>query len=357
MPAAVSQLSLARIGIIADDRQQQHALKTITERLGYSVVVNTIVERVDDLDLENQELDLWLVDLISDDEQHLGWLDTLLDGDVPVLVGAGKIPPFGNEDHPRWEKRFFAKIQKALPNKVLEFINPESLQQLQQETAVSTSHNNIEASLPLPKEFQNLELSQLEPIVCVLGASLGGPEAVKQFLDHLPLGLPVCFVYAQHIDARFEQVLIDTLGRHSHYSMVACQEGEKLKVGEIMLAPVEQIFEFDQQEKLIKTAQPWPGPYGPSVDQVMLNIWQQFKHHAMFFIFSGMGNDGSEACSTIVKAGGQVWVQEANSCANSSMPMSAVETGCVNYIGTPYQLAVKLIQELQLRWPPAAVNY
>jgi chemotaxis response regulator CheB len=67
--------------------------------------------------------------------------------------------------------------------------------------------------------FQNIEIVLPAEHIWVLGASLGGSNAVKEFLDALPKGLPVGFVYAQYIDARYQKTLIQTLGRHSGITM------------------------------------------------------------------------------------------------------------------------------------------
>ena len=341
----------ARIGIISDDRVQQHTLKTVLERLGFNVVLNAMPEKLSQDDsLYQSDLDLWLVDLFSEDEEHLDWLDQLLDAGKPVLLGAGKMPPQGDEEHPRWEKRLFSKLKGLLPENKLQVVSEQSLEQLQQSfNAADIIPNAPEAGLKLPSEFEGIGAVD-EPFICVLGASLGGPEAVKEFLDYLPSGLPVAFVYAQHIDERFEDVLIQTIGRHSEYSMVKAEADAKLKAGDILLASVGQEFKFTAESTLNMCGTPWPGPYGPSVDQVMLNVWQHFKHESLFLLFSGMGNDGADACSLIAKQGGKVWAQESSTCANSSMPDSAVETGYVSCIGNPHQLAVQLIKELSVRW-------
>jgi chemosensory pili system protein ChpB (putative protein-glutamate methylesterase) len=65
--------------------------------------------------------------------------------------------------------------------------------------------------------FQNIEIVLPAEHIWVLGASLGGPNAVKEFLDALPKGLPVGFVYAQYIDARFQKALIQTLSRLGYH--------------------------------------------------------------------------------------------------------------------------------------------
>jgi chemosensory pili system protein ChpB (putative protein-glutamate methylesterase) len=82
----------------------------------------------------------------------------------------------------------------------------------------------------------------------------------------------------------------------------------------------------------------------------MLNVAKHFGARARYILFSGMGNDGAEAAVRISQQASTIWAQDSQSCANSSMPDSAVATGHVSYIGSPRQLASQLVNYLQTQW-------
>ena len=195
------------------------------------------------------------------------------------------------------------------------------------------------AALTLSPWIRSAEPGTPARQVWILGASLGGPAAVKEFLDHLPAGLPVGFVYAQHIDAHFTSVLARVLGRHAHYRLVEARADEPIRCGEVTLVPVEQEMFLDEDGLIQFRDQAWPGPYGPSIDQVMLNLADHFGTRCHAILFSGMGNDGAIAAPLLQAYGSHIWVQSSASCGNSSMPDSVAETGCVRYTGTPRELA------------------
>src|SRR5690606_26030493 len=92
----------------------------------------------------------------------------------------------------------------------------------------------------------------------------------------------------------------------------------------------------------------WPGPYGPSIDQVMLNISSHYGARCHAILFSGMGNDGAIAGPALKAYGSRIWVQESASCASSSMPDSVAATGCTSFTGTPEELASKLVKTIEL---------
>ncbi len=334
----------AKVGIIADDLLQQHLLKSALTHFGFNVILTTDPDRINDNPNLAAEVDAWVVDIVDEDDEQLEWLDELFVGDVPVLFGMGEAPQRTCETYPRWEKRLFAKMKELLADHSLVIADENSISELESNSADSKE------PLPLPGMFKRVELGKPAEHVWVLGASLGGPDAVKEFLDALPKGLPVGFIYAQHIDARFQDALVQTLGRHSGITMVPYQDGQQIKTGEVMLAPVEHEFMFDFEGRTMSKSTSWPGPYGPSVDQVMINVAEHFSNRARYILFSGMGNDGAEAAVKISQKPTTIWAQNSESCANSSMPDSAVATGRVSYIGTPRQLASQLVNYLQTQW-------
>ena len=335
-------MGLPRVGILADDRLQQHLLKTALIHFGFDVVLSTDPERLPEL-TTLPELDAWVVDIRHEENENLHWLDELLSGDIPVLIGLEQAPQKTCPTFPKWEKKLYGKLLE------LTQITP-----LLAEDAAALEHlpgKQQTPRIPLPAALNGKDFSaQVATHVWVLGASLGGPEAVKAFLDALPAGLPVAFVYAQHIDPRFEESLSKTIGRHSEYRMKNFRAGEVLRCGEVLVAPIQHEFCFDQMGLPQTLGTEWPGPYGPSIDQVITNVSRSYGRRAGYILFSGMGNDGADAIVNLNDAEVPVWVQTPATCANSSMPESAIATRRVNYIGDPYQLALQLVNRIKHSW-------
>ncbi len=336
-------MSTPRVGILADDSLQQHLLKQTISHLGYEVALATSPDRFELIRESAVNLDAWLVDVKQEsDEECPAWWDDLLGGDVPVLVGLEKAPARESATFPRWQKRLYQKLHELVRTPVRVSETADNLRQLSAVESISVAQGKI----PLPHCLQDSSAG-LATEVWVLGASLGGPGAVKAFLDALPAGLPVGFVYAQHIDARFEGTLANTVGRHSALRFAGFEAGGKLHNGDVLVAPITNEFEFAPTFEMIDKGQPWPGPYGPSIDQVILNVHQRFPHRMGVMLFSGMGNDGSDAISTIAASEVPVWVQTPGCCASDSMPQSALDTGQVSFHGTPFQLANQLVNRLK----------
>src|SRR5690606_37426223 len=116
---------------------------------------------------------------------------------------------------------------------------------------------------------------------------------------------------------------------------------------DVVLMPVEREWSFDRQGQLTELSHPWPGPYGPSIDQVLLNVADYYGKHCHAILFSGMGNDGAIAAPMLKAYGSRIWVQESTSCGNSSMPDSVAATGCASFCGTPEQRARELVNVIE----------
>src|SRR5690554_8211926 len=125
----------------------------------------------------------------------------------------------------------------------------------------------------------------------MLGASLGGPAAVKSFLDSLPAGLPVAFIYAQHIDPRFEKSLPAAVGRHCHYKLKNFIENEPLYCGEVLIAPIEHECYCRDGVLSISANAEWHGPYGPCKGQVIVNVLKNYGDRDGNLLLSGMGKE------------------------------------------------------------------
>ena len=69
--------------------------------------------------------------------------------------------------------------------------------------------------------------------VWVLGASLGGPEAVKRFLRALPVDIPATFILTQHLGANFVALLAEQLDRVSGMRVMPPKELAKVPQREI----------------------------------------------------------------------------------------------------------------------------
>ncbi|OUS30533.1 hypothetical protein A9Q99_06150 [Gammaproteobacteria bacterium 45_16_T64] len=329
-----------RLGVIADSTLQRHILCKTIESAGYEVGISLSPERVNTEQIHTSTIDLWWIEIEDEDK----WADFVAliyeEAICPVLIGDGYAPPANDPKYPRWERRIYTKI--------IDIVGKPAIQ-AEPVTLASFENKSVDHEvLVLPPELHGtVNAGVPAEYIWVIGASLGGPAAVKEFLDALPDGLPIAFIIAQHIDVGFQKVLAQVWGRHSHFSFVDPLQGQVLSHGQVVIAPVEQVMTITRDSTVNLHGGDWDGPYSPSIDQVMNSTVDNLGARTGAILFSGMGNDGAIAGPKMHELGVEVWAQTADTCANSSMPDSARATGCVTFSGSPRGLAEYLVEHIK----------
>lgn len=333
----MTEKTAGRIAVIADTSLQRHVLQQALQSNGYEVVLNSDPARIERDVLQACETDLWLVDLAQMEDSPL--VDELIESaSAPVLFGEGHAPERHSENYPRWERRLFGKL-KRLVGDPAKAIGP-SLNALLEDA-------QRPSRVELPAALADTPLkSGAADQVWLLAASLGGPSAVKEFLDALPGGLPIGFVYAQHIDSSFEAMLPQAVGRHSQWHVTTARDAEAVRYGEVIVAPVANELAFTDDGLMHLSSRSWPEPYSPSIDQMMLNLGRQYGSRCGVIAFSGMGSDGSAAAAYVIRQGGLIWTQRAESCTCPSMADSMRDGGYSSFNGAPRELATALVNHL-----------
>jgi len=181
--------------------------------------------------------------------------------------------------------------------------------------------------------------------VFVLGASIGGPEAVREFLGALPAKFPALFVLAQHMGDEFLELMSMQLTKAVKLTVRTPTHGERIGHGEIVIVPTRNRIQIDDEGVIALSPLIERTSYSPSIDQVMRDVADQFGANAGAIIFSGMAQDAIEGSKYMASRGGSIWVQDPESCTISTMVDSVRQTGVVGFVGSPPQLAAKMLAD------------
>jgi chemotaxis response regulator CheB len=183
-------------------------------------------------------------------------------------------------------------------------------------------------------------------VIWVLGASIGGPDAVKRFLMSLSGNIPAGFILAQHIGSGFVSLLVEQLGRVTNINVMCAEEGRVISSNQLVVVPVEKKLGFYDDGRIKLTESDTHSIYSPSIDDVMTEVAGHYGQNARAIVFSGMGNDGLRGAQAISGQGGVIWAQDADSCVISTMADTVREAGLVSETATPENLAVNLVQSM-----------
>ncbi len=179
----------------------------------------------------------------------------------------------------------------------------------------------------------------------MLGASIGGPEAVRDFLAALPLGFPVLFVLAQHMGEEFLELMSAQLAQAVALTVRNPSHGEHVAHGEIVVVPTAHRLQVDGEGVVTLAHLPERAAYSPSIDLVLSDVADQFGDKTGAIIFSGMAQDAIEGSKYLKSKGGVIWAQDPETCAISTMVEGVTQTGVVSFVGSLKELAAKMIAD------------
>jgi two-component system chemotaxis response regulator CheB len=175
--------------------------------------------------------------------------------------------------------------------------------------------------------------------VVVIGASTGGPVALRELLSNLPADFPAAVIIVQHMPATFTGVLAAQLNRQVPFKVKEAAAGDRLQPGLALVAPggYHLLLRPDSQVELNQ------GPeiegHRPSIDVTMQSVAQLYGARAKGVVLTGMGNDGSLGLVSIRAKGGKTFAQDADSCVINGMPRRAIEKGIVDHVAPPAKIA------------------
>lgn len=369
--------------MLSTSEEQRHHLQSMLEQSGLTVVLSAEAGDNTLSQLSANAPDVLLID-IGDSDEEWDYIDTISEqSNIPILFNDSGVEGVSLASSGEvWAKKLAQKLMILASKKVEEPVvargryeapYPRSSNQAIETSGVKADSVNSNATQSTATgklagarkpagisswgqsakanqdQSASADTGAVKPLpvdlnmnVWVLGASLGGPQAVRQFLSTISEDLPVAFILAQHIGANHINLLAEQLNRVTAFTVLPGKSGHRLKQGEVVLTPADKEIGFTDDGCLtLKPASP-SAIYSPSIDNVMKEVARRFGKNAGTIVFSGMGDDGADGCQAIAECGGIVWAQDIASCVVSSMPDRARMTGKVSYSANPEQLAEHL---------------
>jgi chemosensory pili system protein ChpB (putative protein-glutamate methylesterase) len=357
-----------RVAVLASQEQHQSRLCHLLENEGLAVIGGEVGNSEFVKNLQIDSVDVLLVDLSEEVDSQIELIELLLEHDsLPIFFNDSS--PKGGAADALWAKKLARKLS-AMAKQSATAAKPA---EILEETLEKTMTEPVEVEMPeMLEEAAGAEVEVMEPNIAqarvqeqavrgevsqlpeaaaenvwILGASLGGPQAVRQFLSAIDADLPVCFVLAQHIGANHIDLLAEQLDRITPFRVITGKSGHKLRHHEVVLAPADHLMSVTDDGYLAFKPAPEDMVYSPSIDNVMSAVSECYGKKSGTIVFSGMGDDGAKGCVDVAKHGGIVWAQDVQSCVISSMPDQARKTKTVTFSANPQALAKQLYQYYQ----------
>jgi two-component system CheB/CheR fusion protein len=182
------------------------------------------------------------------------------------------------------------------------------------------------------------------PIVAI-GASAGGLEAYKEFFLALPADTGMGYVLIQHLDPSHQSMLAEIIAKATKMPVEEVRSDVVIQPDHVYVIPpnalmaiVDCVFQLSPRDKS-------PGQH-LAVNFFMRSLAQEEKSRAIGIVLSGTGADGTLGLEDIKAAGGITFAQEPSTAKYDGMPRSAIDSGCVDFVLGPKDIA-KEIRRIQ----------
>ncbi|GAB6098128.1 chemotaxis response regulator protein-glutamate methylesterase [Halanaerocella petrolearia] len=175
----------------------------------------------------------------------------------------------------------------------------------------------------------------------VIGASTGGPRALKEVVSNLPANLNAAVLIVQHMPAGFTSSLAQRLNKLSPLTVKEAQEGDKLEKGVALVAPGDyHMIIKNNSVKLTKGSK--VHNVRPAIDKTIGSVVKEYKSQLVGVLLTGMGKDGAKGLKLIKEFGGQTIAQDESTSVVYGMPKVAYQLGAVDSVKSIYKISSKI---------------
>jgi len=167
--------------------------------------------------------------------------------------------------------------------------------------------------------------------IIAIGASTGGTEAIREFLQAMPNDCPG-IVIVQHMPEVFSRAFAERLNKDCKIQVKEAEDGDRILNGRALIARGNHhLLVYRNASGYI--AQVKDGPlvsrHRPSVDVLFRSVAKSAGSNAVGVIMTGMGDDGAQGLLEMRNCGALTIAQDEASCVVFGMPKEAIARDAV----------------------------
>ena len=168
--------------------------------------------------------------------------------------------------------------------------------------------------------------------VVAIGASTGGPPALKNILSGLKQEFPVPVLIVQHITTGFLGGMVEWLGKTCELSIQIASDGEHIRKGIVYFAPDCRQMGVTGAGRIVLKDDPVENNVRPSVSHLFRFVADAYGERSVGVLLTGMGKDGAPELARMKEKGAITIAQDKESCVVYGMPGEAVKLNGAKYV-------------------------
>lgn len=182
--------------------------------------------------------------------------------------------------------------------------------------------------------------------IVVVGASTGGTEALREYLEAMPLDAPG-MVIVQHMPENFTAAFSKRLDGLCRMTVKEAEDNDSVVRGRALIAPGNKhtLLKRSGARYYVEVKDgPLVSRHRPSVDVLFRSAARYGGKNIVGVIMTGMGDDGARGMEELKEAGSFNIAQDEKSCIVFGMPNEAIKRNAVNKIVPLDRIAQQVLQ-------------
>jgi two-component system chemotaxis response regulator CheB len=208
-----------------------------------------------------------------------------------------------------------------------------------------TARPKLTADAILPKPESQALIQTTEKVV-VLGASTGGTEAIREFLEALPLDAPG-IVIVQHMPEEFTARFAQRLDKTCRVTVKEASDNDSVIRGQALIAHGNRhlLLKRSGARYFVEVKDgPLVSRHRPSVDVLFRSAARYGGKNVIGIILTGMGDDGAKGMLEMKEAGAFTIAQDEATCVVFGMPAEAIKARAVDKVMPLGTIAAEVVR-------------
>ena len=186
--------------------------------------------------------------------------------------------------------------------------------------------------------------------VIAVGASTGGTEAIKSFLEALPAQMPPILI-VQHMPEKFTASFAKRLDDTCALKVKEAEDGDIVLPGTVYIAPGNHhmVISGNQSKSVIKVYQSeLVNRHRPSVNVLFNSMAEHKGKNAIGIILTGMGDDGATGMLAMHEKGAYTIAQNEATSVVFGMPNKAIQAGGISKVLALHEIAGDVCERIYI---------
>jgi two-component system chemotaxis response regulator CheB len=190
-----------------------------------------------------------------------------------------------------------------------------------------------------------------------IAVSTGGPAALRDMFQTLPVDYSVPVLVVQHISGGFVEGLAAWLNAVSAVRVKVAVQAERLQPRTVYLAPDDRHLGVtaDGEQVYLADDPPIKG-FRPSGTYLFESVAKAYGANVVGVIMTGMGDDGVAGLQAIHAAGGSIIAQDEESSVVFGMPARAIDAGLADVVLPLTAIVAQLSKQIANGGAPVSRN-